>query len=115
MDPPGDDNSTAVQKPLLEVTETDAYRAKIIAFVNPKSGGLQGQIVFEQLRAQIGEQNVYDLIKDHGPQNGLKENQHEKIYELLHVVVMEQLVGFYQHLMNLKCNIWILLVLVLFH
>ncbi|CAF0765312.1 unnamed protein product [Adineta steineri] len=78
MDPPGDDNSTTVQKPLMDVTETDAYREKIIAFVNPKSGGLQGQVVFEQLRAQIGEANVYDLVKDHGPQKGLKDNQHEK-------------------------------------
>ncbi|CAF0850137.1 unnamed protein product [Adineta ricciae] len=78
MDPPADDNSTAVQQPLMDVTETDAYREKIIAFVNPKSGGLQGQVVFEQLRAQIGEANVYDLVKDHGPQRGLKENQHEK-------------------------------------
>ena len=34
--------------------------------------------MFEQLRAQIGEDNVYDLVKDHGPQRGLKENQHEK-------------------------------------
>jgi diacylglycerol kinase (ATP) len=78
MEPPADDNSTTVQQPLLDVTETDAYREKIIAFVNPKSGGLQGQLVFEQLRAQIGEQNVYDLIADHGPQKGLKDNQNEK-------------------------------------
>jgi len=42
------------------------------------SGGLQGQIVFEQLSAQIGKENVYDLINDHGPQKGLKENQHER-------------------------------------
>ncbi len=42
------------------------------------SGGLQGQLVFEQLRAQIGEANVYDLVADHGPQKGLKENQQER-------------------------------------
>ncbi len=42
------------------------------------SGGLQGQVVFEQLRAQIGESNVYDLVKDHGPQKGLKDNQNER-------------------------------------
>lgn len=42
------------------------------------SGGLQGQVVFDQLRSQIGEENVYDLVKDHGPQRGLKENQQEK-------------------------------------
>ncbi|CAF0907469.1 unnamed protein product [Adineta ricciae] len=78
MNSPSDNNSTVVQKPLMEVTEKDAYKEKLIAFVNPKSGGLQGQVVFEQLRAQIGEENVYDLIKDHGPQRGLKENQNEK-------------------------------------
>ncbi len=37
MDPPSDDNSTTVQKPLMDITEKDAYREKIIAFVNPKS------------------------------------------------------------------------------
>jgi hypothetical protein len=37
MEPPSDDNSATVHKPLMEVTEQDAYREKIIAFVNPKS------------------------------------------------------------------------------
>ncbi len=37
MDPPGDDNSSTMQKPLMDVTEKDAYAEKIIAFVNPKS------------------------------------------------------------------------------
>ncbi|CAF0919439.1 unnamed protein product, partial [Didymodactylos carnosus] len=78
MDPPGDDNSTAVQRPLMDITEADAYREKIIAFVNPKSGGLQGERVFEQLRAQIGEDNVYDLVKSKGPDEGLRENRNEK-------------------------------------
>ncbi len=36
-DPSSDDNSSTVQKPLMEITEKDAYQAKIIAFVNPKS------------------------------------------------------------------------------
>ncbi|CAF0950543.1 unnamed protein product [Rotaria sordida] len=40
------------------------------------SGGLQGQVVFDQLKVQIGEENVYDLVKDRGPQKGLTENQH---------------------------------------
>jgi hypothetical protein len=39
---------------------------------------LQGQVVFEQLRRQIGEENVYDLVADHGPQKGLKENQQQR-------------------------------------
>ena len=50
-------------------------------------GGLQGQVVFEQLRAQIGEQNVYDLVKDHGPQKGLKDNQHEKNLRIIGLFV----------------------------
>jgi len=37
MNPPGDDNSPTVHKPFMEVTEKDAYKEKIIAFVNPKS------------------------------------------------------------------------------
>lgn len=37
MEPPADNNSPTVQQPLMDVTETDAYREKIIAFVNPKS------------------------------------------------------------------------------
>ena len=41
-------------------------------------GGLQGQLVFEQLVAQIGPENVYDLVKDHGPKKGLKENQNQR-------------------------------------
>ena len=41
-------------------------------------GGLQGQVVLEQLKKQIGEANVYDLVHDHGPQRGLSENQHQK-------------------------------------
>jgi len=78
MEPPTDDNSSTVQQPLMDVTETDAFEEKVIAFVNPKSGGLQGQVVLEQLKKQIGETNVYDLVQDHGPQRGLNENQHEK-------------------------------------
>ncbi|CAM4973371.1 unnamed protein product, partial [Rotaria socialis] len=78
MNTSGDDNSTTMQRPLLEVTAADASREQIIAFVNPKSGGLQGQTVLEQLRSQLGEQNVYDLVQDHGPQKGLKDNQDVK-------------------------------------
>ena len=37
MNPPNDNNSTVVQKPLMDVTEKDAYKEKLIAFVNPKS------------------------------------------------------------------------------
>jgi hypothetical protein len=37
MNPPSDDNSPTVQKPFTDITEKDAHREKIIAFVNPKS------------------------------------------------------------------------------
>lgn len=39
---------------------------------------MQGQVVLEQLRAQIGEENVYDLVADRGPQRGLQENKDVK-------------------------------------
>ncbi|CAF4679557.1 unnamed protein product [Rotaria sp. Silwood1] len=78
MNRTSDNNSSAVPKTFTDLTEHNAYEEKIIAFVNPKSGGLQGQFVFDQLKAQIGEENVYDLSKDRGPQKGLTENQHER-------------------------------------
>ncbi|CAF1485512.1 unnamed protein product, partial [Didymodactylos carnosus] len=62
----------------MQKTEEDADRVKMIAFINMKSGGLQGQQVFDALVAKLGEQNVYDLIKDHGPEIGLKQNRHQK-------------------------------------
>jgi len=37
MGTPRDDNFTTIQNPLMEITEKDAYKEKIIAFVNPKS------------------------------------------------------------------------------
>ena len=37
MESGNDDNSSTVAKPLIEVTEKDAEKEKIIAFVNPKS------------------------------------------------------------------------------
>ncbi len=58
---------------------------------------MQGQVVFEQLRAQIGEQNVYDLIQDHGPQKGLKENQQEKNLRIIGLFL------FFQSLFQFNC------------
>ena len=37
MSSPNDDNSPTVREPFTDITEKDAYREKIIAFVNPKS------------------------------------------------------------------------------
>lgn len=38
----------------------DAYK-EIIAFVNPKSGGLKGKAVYEQLKKHLNVENVFDL------------------------------------------------------
>lgn len=51
---------------------------RLVLFGKIFRGGLQGQVVLEQLKKQIGEANVYDLVHDHGPQRGLNENQHQK-------------------------------------
>lgn len=53
-----------------------------------KRGGLQGQVVLEQLKKQIGEANVYDLVQDHGPQRGLNENQHEKNLRIIGLTLL---------------------------
>jgi len=47
----------------------------IIAFVNPKSGGQKGRIVFERLKNYLHKDNVFDLTKG-GPKVGyyLKNN-----------------------------------------
>ncbi|CAF0766224.1 unnamed protein product [Didymodactylos carnosus] len=62
----------------MNFTERDGARKKIIAFVNSKAGGLQGQAVINGLINQIGAENVYDLVIDHGPEKGLEQNQYEK-------------------------------------
>ncbi len=41
----------------------------IIAFVNPKSGGQKGRIVFERLKNYLHRDNVFDLTKG-GPKPG---------------------------------------------
>lgn len=42
---------------------------QIIAFVNPKSGGQKGRIVFERLKNYLHKDNVFDLTKG-GPKFG---------------------------------------------
>jgi hypothetical protein len=61
------------------------------------SGGLQGQVVFEQLRIQIGEENVYDLVKDKGPQRGLKENQRERNLRIIGLYSLSRISLFFSH------------------
>ena len=41
----------------------------IIAFVNPKSGGQKGRIVYERLKNYLNKRNVFDLTVD-GPRVG---------------------------------------------
>ena len=35
----------------------------IIAFINPKSGGLKGNVVFEKFKKHLNSENIYDLSK----------------------------------------------------
>ena len=65
-------------------------KSYVLNIIFSSSGGLQGQAVLEQLRAQIGQENVYDLIDDHGPQRGLKENQYEKNLRIIGLYRLKQ-------------------------
>ena len=42
---------------------------KIIAFVNPKSGGQKGDVIFEKLKRYLKEEQVFDLSEG-GPKFG---------------------------------------------
>jgi hypothetical protein len=41
----------------------------IIAFVNPKSGGQKGRIIYEKLKNYLVKENIFDLSKG-GPKQG---------------------------------------------
>ncbi len=41
----------------------------VIAFVNPKSGGQKGRIIFEKLKNYLVKENLFDLTKG-GPKPG---------------------------------------------
>jgi hypothetical protein len=60
-----------VQHPELnpELSSMASSLATIIAFVNPKSGGQKGRIVFERLKNYLHKDNVFDLSKG-GPRHG---------------------------------------------
>jgi len=60
-----------VQHPELnpELSSMASSLATIIAFVNPKSGGQKGRIVFERLKNYLHKDNVFDLSKG-GPKHG---------------------------------------------
>jgi hypothetical protein len=52
----------------------------IIAFVNPKSGGQKGRIVFERLKNYLHKDNVFDLTKG-GPKVGLEKHKDKKKFK----------------------------------
>ena len=64
-----------VQHPELnpELDDIKHNLEKIIAFVNPKSGGQKGRIVFERLKNYLHRDNVFDLTKG-GPKFGFVAN-----------------------------------------
>lgn len=45
------------------------FLKSLIVFVNPKSGGQKGRIVFEKLKNYLNEENIFDLSKE-APKNG---------------------------------------------
>ena len=60
-----------IQHPELnpELSNIASNLETIIAFVNPKSGGQKGRIVFERLKNYLHKDNVFDLTKG-GPKPG---------------------------------------------
>ena len=46
----------------------------VIAFVNTGSGGNKGKQVLELLKIHLGEEHVYDIKSDKGPDRGLKQS-----------------------------------------
>lgn len=68
-----------VQHPELnpELEDMKPHLDLIIAFVNPKSGGQKGRIVFERLLNYLQKDNVFDLTKG-GPMPGLEKHKHKK-------------------------------------
>lgn len=65
-----------VQHPELnpELSDIATNLENIIAFVNPKSGGQKGRIVFERLKNYLHKDNVFDLTKG-GPKPGLEKHK----------------------------------------
>lgn len=68
-----------IQHPELnpELDDIKHNLEQIIAFVNPKSGGQKGRIVFERLKNYLHKDNVFDLTKG-GPKFGLEKHKDKK-------------------------------------
>lgn len=68
-----------VQHPELnpELADMKSHLELIIAFVNPKSGGQKGRVVFERLKNYLHKDHVFDLTKG-GPRPGLEKHKDKK-------------------------------------
>lgn len=55
---------------------------RIIAFVNPGSGGNEGARVLEYLKNELGDENVFDIVADKGPLRGLEERASDASFEV---------------------------------
>ncbi|RMZ92924.1 diacylglycerol kinase [Brachionus plicatilis] len=68
-----------VQHPELnpELSKIASNLETIIAFVNPKSGGQKGRIVFERLKNYLNRENIFDLTKG-GPKPGIEKHMNKK-------------------------------------
>eukprot|EP00924_Labyrinthula_sp_SR-Ha-C_P008516 augustus_masked-scaffold_32-processed-gene-2.51-mRNA-1 protein AED:0.14 eAED:0.15 QI:0/-1/0/1/-1/1/1/0/633 len=63
------------RQPIFKLTEKNVHRfnqiTPVCVFVNTKSGGQRGELLLFQLRSLLPKYQVYDLIKDGGPERGL--------------------------------------------
>lgn len=53
--------------------EPEQTQLRMIAFVNPHSGGKMGLSLFDALKKHLGDENVFNLHADKGPAKGLKK------------------------------------------
>lgn len=56
--------SSDQSKTVENVSSSTEDNASIIAFVNPKSGGMKGKYVFEKFKNYLSENNVFDLSQE---------------------------------------------------
>jgi hypothetical protein len=66
----------------LELDQTNKSLESIVAFVNPKSGGQKGKIVYERLKNYLNSKNVFDLTKE-SPRTGLEKHKNKKDLKIL--------------------------------
>lgn len=59
---------------------------RVIAFVNPASGGNKGALLLSLLRNHIGNENVFDIIADKGPDRGLSDRASDPSFDVICLV-----------------------------